>query len=293
MEPSRAAKSLGAAAVVLGIGLVAGVDYATGIEIHVLPLYYLPLSLAAWHFRRPGALAAATVCALAWFGANHLSGQAYSQSSIWVINTMMQGASFMVVGLLVATLRDRATRADALSRTDPLTSLPNSRAFYTDASRILALSRRLGQAVTMAYVDLDNFKAVNDTLGHQGGDDLLRRVAELIRTCIRATDASARIGGDEFVLCLLATDQDRALELLERLRRLLAEAFATQVCPVTASIGGVTFESPPPSVEAMVREADRRMYAAKAGGRNRVLLEVIGAVTSAPDEARRIGALAS
>ena len=78
--------------------------------------------------------------------------------------------------------------------------------------------------MTLAYVDLDNFKRVNDTLGHLNGDHLLRRVGQVIRTCIRTGDACARLGGDEFVVCLFAMGRDDAMAMLQRLSSQLTEA---------------------------------------------------------------------
>ena len=124
--------------------------------------------------------------------------------------------------------------------------------------------------MTLAYIDLDNFKAVNDTLGHHGGDDVLRRTAAVIRQCIRASDVAARLGGDEFVVLLPETGQEVSGGVLERLRSQLAKAFDEAACPVTASVGAVSFAEPPREVDELVRQADAAMYAAKAAGKNRV-----------------------
>jgi diguanylate cyclase (GGDEF)-like protein len=129
----------------------------------------------------------------------------------------------------------------------------------------------------MAFIDLDDFKAVNDRLGHHGGDEMLRSVAGAVRACTRISDLSARIGGDEFVILLPETGPDQARVALDRLRHVLAQALATTDQAVTASIGAVAFESPPESVEEMVRVADERMYAAKAAGKDRIQLDVVGA----------------
>lgn len=264
------------AAAGFAIVLIGGVDYFTGVEIRVFPLYYAPVSFVAWHSGRSGALLVATLCALAWLGSNLLAGLRFSNLDIWIVNTLVQGSSFTIVGLLIATLRAAALRERALSRTDPLTSLHNVRAFYDDANRVLALCRRKGRPATMAYIDLDNFKSVNDRLGHRAGDDLLRTVAQKLRAAIRPSDLSARLGGDEFAILLPEVGSDEAAATLERLRSLLADTVTPTAGPVSASIGGVTFITVPEDAEAMVQQADSRMYVAKAMGRNRVRLEVTG-----------------
>ena len=167
-------------------------------------------------------------------------------------------------------------REQGLSRTDPLTSLLNSRAFYEEGDRLLALCRRKGRPITMAYLDLDNFKAVNDERGHQAGDDLLRRVAALLQASIRPSDLAARLGGDEFAVLLPEVGAPDAAVMLERLRSLLADTLGANQPSVSSSIGGVTFVTAPGSVEEMVHQADSRMYLAKTTGKNRVQLEIAG-----------------
>jgi diguanylate cyclase (GGDEF)-like protein len=189
---------------------------------------------------------------------------------------VLQGASFATVGYLIATLRAGLLRERGLSRTDPLTGLLNGRAFHEEAALVLALCRRKGRPVTLAYLDLDNFKVVNDTLGHQAGDDLLRKVALLLRASTRPSDLCTRLGGDEFAVLLSDADSREAQVALERFRSVLSETTALDRCPVTVSIGAVTFLTVPESLETMLSEADSRMYVAKGEGRNRLRLEVLG-----------------
>ncbi len=260
---------------VAGIAVIAIVDYLTGTELRVYPLYYLPVAFVAWYRGRPGALIAAVLCAAAWFDSNLLAGMRFSSNWFWAGNTIVQGLSFATVGILIATLRAALVREAGLSRIDPLTSLLNSRAFYEEARRMMALCRRKGRPITIAYIDLDNFKAVNDGDGHQAGDDLLRQIAGRLRASVRPSDVVARLGGDEFAILLPEVNPQEAAATVDRLRALLHEQ-ASGRGPVTASIGGVTFTSVPDDVQHMVSEADARMYVAKSMGKNRVHLEVVG-----------------
>ncbi len=260
----------------LGVVVIGSVDYLSGTELRVYPLYFAPVSLVAWYTGRSGALVVSALCAVSWFGSNFLAGLQYSSQAIWVANTLVQGSSFAIVGLLIATLRAALMREQGLSRTDPLTSLLNGRAFYEEGDRLLALCRRKGRPITIAYLDLDNFKTVNDERGHQAGDDLLCRVAALLQASIRPSDLAARLGGDEFAVLLPEVGPPDAAVMLERLRSLLADALGSNQPPVSGSIGGVTFVTAPDSVEAMVHQADSRMYIAKTTGKNRVQLEIAG-----------------
>ena len=261
---------------VLGILAVAVIDYETGVELRVGPLYYVPLSLVAWELERRSVVAAAILCAICLTGSNYLAGQSFSSPGVGWFNFTMQCLSFMVIGLLIAALREALAHERALSRTDTLTSMLNARTFYEEAARVLALSRRTRHPVALAYLDLDNFKNVNDTLGHRAGDDVLRTVGSIIVGCTRKSDVTARVGGDEFALLMPETDPEHARRACERLRALVAERFARDACPVTASVGGVAFLTVPDNVDTMVHVADARMYAAKSAGRNRVDLEVVG-----------------
>jgi diguanylate cyclase (GGDEF)-like protein len=261
---------------VLGILAVGVIDYETGVELRVGPLYYVPLSLVAWELERRSVVAAAILCAICLTGSNYLAGQSFSSPGVGWFNFTMQCLSFMVIGLLIAALRGALAHERALSRTDTLTSMLNARTFYEEAARVLALSRRTRHPVALAYLDLDNFKNVNDTLGHRAGDDVLRTVGSIILGCTRKSDVTARVGGDEFAVLMPETDPEHARLACERLRALVAERFARDPCPVTASVGGVAFLTVPDSVDTMVHVADARMYAAKSAGRNRVDLEMVG-----------------
>lgn len=147
-------------------------------------------------------MAAASLCALAWLESNYLAGMQFSHPAIWVANMLVHGASFTIVGLLVASLKLALSRERAMGRSDPLCGLLNSRAFYEDSDRLLALCRRGGRPVTLAYLDIDNFKAVNDARGHKAGDNLLCAVAHVLQSSIRSSDLVARLGGDEFAMLL-------------------------------------------------------------------------------------------
>lgn len=257
-----------------GVAVIGWLDFATGVEYRVYPLYFLPLSVAAWHFGRRGALGGSVLCALTWLGSNYLAGSSSVTGQIWIFNFFVQGIAFLVVGWLIAILRGALAKEVLLSRIDPLTSLLNRRSFYDSSERILEVGRRYGRPVTLAYIDLDNFKSVNDSLGHDTGDETLRRVAGLLREAIRRGDIPARFGGDEFVVLLPETGPDGARPLLERLRSSMEEMFKETRCPITASIGAVSYTRPPVEIEELVRQADDAMYVAKAEGKNRIILRI-------------------
>ena len=166
-----------------------------------------------------------------------------------------------------ALLRELSTR-------DSLTGLLNYREFQRQLTEEAERSRRYGRPFSLLMLDIDHFKAINDTYGHLAGDKALRGLAALIRAEVRPTDIVARYGGEEFVLVLPETDGPGALTLAERLRARVAghviSVTADQTTSLTVSIGLASYPDKTDSVQKLVSAADRALYAAKSAGRNRV-----------------------
>jgi diguanylate cyclase (GGDEF)-like protein len=258
----------------LGIAAVGCLDWVSGVELRVYPLYFLPLSLGAWYGGRLGAIALAATAALVWGLSNSTAGLTFSHPGFWAANLGMQLVGFATVGVLIAELRKRLDIEVSLSRIDPLTGLANPRAFRERLDLVLALARREPRPTSIVYIDLDNFKVVNDTRGHAEGDALLRAVAECVRASIRATDFAARIGGDELAFVLPESDRESAQRVIERFRVALDEAMRAHAWPVTASIGALVLLRAPASLDEALAHVDQVMYAAKRGGKNRVSIEI-------------------
>src|SRR5438132_1972710 len=180
----------------LGCLLVAGLGYADYLAAPDLaPLVYLaPIFLAAWYGGWWPAVGIAVASALAWLlGAGPAGSGVGGILPYWGV--AVRFAAFLVVGYVVAAHRRSLDREAELARTDPLTGLANLRAFYELADAEIARARRYTHPFTAIYVDLNGFKAINDRLGHNAGDGVLRAVARGIRDSVRATDLVARVGG--------------------------------------------------------------------------------------------------
>jgi diguanylate cyclase (GGDEF)-like protein len=155
--------------------------------------------------------------------------------------------------------------------TDLLTELANRRGFFQTARREHARCRRHRQPLSLLLLDLDHFKTVNDRYGHDAGDAVLKNVAQLLRSRLRASDLVGRFGGEEFIILLPQTRLNEAAELAEELRQAVAESatvFEAQEIPMAVSIGVVEAEEE--SLDALISRADDRLYASKRSGRNRV-----------------------
>lgn len=259
--------------VITGVAAVAAVDYLTTEEVRVFPLYFLPLMLAAWYFTRTTALIVALLITGVWAALLYLGDRTYSEPWMWPLNVLAQSTVFLVIALLVSGLHVAMRREREFARTDPLTHLPNSRSFYERVGSVLAVCRRNSEAATLAYIDLDNFKQVNDRLGHHKGDELLIQVAELMNEVLRNSDVVARMGGDEFIVLLAETDKPEAESALEKLRTRIFESPAFIDNDVTVSIGAASYNLAPPDVTEMIRAADKVMYRVKAAGKNSVIVQ--------------------
>lgn len=151
---------------------------------------------------------------------------------------------------------------------DPLTELANRALFYELLQHQLAVAGRENRQLAVLAIDLDNFKVVNDEEGHPAGDHLLEAVARRIESTIRASDAAARMGGDEFSILLVDADKESAEETAQRLVTRLAEPYDGIRSPVSASIGIAIYPTHGKDICQLLEKADRALYVAKHGGRN-------------------------
>ena len=259
----------GALALSLGLVLcVAFGDDLTGPEVSFTVLYLGPIGFATWFAGLGAGAALSVVAALAASVSDVLSRSVPLAHAVQVWNLSVQLSVFLALAFLLHALRTRLEAEQLLARTDPLTLLSNRRAFVESAAMELERSRRTRQPITVAYVDIDDFKHVNDLLGHGEGDALLSAVAATLRGGTRAVDAVARLGGDEFGMLLVDTDEDTAASLLERLHAALLAVVRESGWSVTFSVGAVTFVTPPFSVDEMIGRADQLMYDKKRCGKN-------------------------
>jgi diguanylate cyclase (GGDEF)-like protein len=157
---------------------------------------------------------------------------------------------------------------------DPLTHLWNRRGASVLLKAAFASADQRGAPLALALLDLDNFKRINDTRGHQAGDEVLRRVASRLLSTVRGDDAICRLGGDEFLVLMADTDAAIASRVAERIRRAITEApIPTRDGPVSVSLSvGCTVRQPrdTTAVDALLERADQALMESKAGGRNRV-----------------------
>jgi diguanylate cyclase (GGDEF)-like protein len=244
-------------------------DYLLGREIGFSIFYLIPITLTTWFAGRVPGVSVASVSVAVWLGADLLSGGLYAHRFTPFWNVLVRLGLFVIVVLLL----DAFKREKSLAREDYLTGLGNRRHFFELAEGEIMRSQRYGHPFTLAYIDVDDFKVINDRFGHAEGDAFLKSVAHIIKSNIRATDVASRLGGDEFAVLLPESGTGPAMKFIDKLHQKLSDAALEGDRPVSFSIGAVTFIKPPDSVDEMIRIVDRLMYSAKAGGKNRVLYE--------------------
>lgn len=198
---------------VLGISLcivLGGIDYLTGYEVSFSIFYLLPVFLVAWFVGRRAAIFISILSALIWMLADLTSGHTYSHYAIPFWNSIMRLGFFLMAAYFLAAIRKLLAHVTELSRRDPLTGVANGRYFSELVSVEINRSFRFNRPLTLAYMDIDNFKQINDSLGHSTGDDLLHLVAETIKKNVRSIDIIARLGGDEFAILLPETGYEQS-----------------------------------------------------------------------------------
>lgn len=185
-----------------------------------------------------------------------------------IVVTMLIGVGGLI-SRLQARVDELVTRLSETARRDALTGLLNRRGFEERLEAELARATRAERPVALILGDVDHFKTVNDELGHPAGDAVLLQIAGVLEGIVRRSDTVARIGGEEFVFIVPDANAETAFALAERARVALERTFADEPVPLTASFGTVSFPVDGTTAASLLETADRALYAAKRGGRNR------------------------
>lgn len=255
---------------ILLVFLIGLADYHAGPELSSSIFYVVPLAISAWYGSRKSAILIAILAAAVWLASDSLSGQTYSRPFIIYWNGSVRLGLFLIIGFLLSGYRAKLTVEETLADTDSLTGAYSRRAFYEKIDREIYRLDRFKHPFTLAYIDLDNFKPVNDAMGHHVGDELLKKVVLLLQAKTRKVDVVARLGGDEFALLMVETEFNAAADAMEKLRGNLLDAMEQEGWPVTFSIGLVSCERPPRDIQEVMRFADGLMYSVKKSGKNRI-----------------------
>lgn len=258
-------------ATLFGLIFVGVIDYLTGQEIILGIFYLIPLALSSWAIGARAGFGTALLCAVVMTMAHSLAASAnHSHYFVLAWNAGMRASVFVVFAILVAAIRNLLDEERLTAGLDPLTGMMNRRSFLS-AGKSLARETDLFSVI---YIDLDGFKAINDTLGHHVGDAVLQVVATTIKTSTRAADVTSRLGGDEFAVLLPKTSKDGACVAASKLKHLLGQEMEIRGWKVTCSVGVHCCSDPNCSIESLLSHADKAMYESKRGGKDRVTVSV-------------------
>lgn len=267
--------------VITGSIFVAGVgaaDFYTGSELAFSLFYLIPIVFVTWFAGKNLGLFISVMSCLVWLFAEALTGRSYSQPIIPYWNAVVRLGFFVIVTLLLPALKE-LDRERAIARIDHLTGIANRRFFFEIAQREIDRAQRYNHPFTIAYIDLDGFKIINDQWGHRGGDKLLCAVVNQARKHLRETDTIARLGGDEFILLFPETDQAASQITISRIELALLDEMERNDWPVTFSIGVLTCRHAKMTVDELIKKADELMYSVKKNGKNAVAYGVCASST--------------
>ena len=249
------------------------VDVAVGPHIEFSVLYVFPVIIIAWWGSRSAALAMSAASSIAWMLV-HVVEDAVRTAPLWAdaIVLLTRFFGMAVIAFAIYKVRELTEDYAELAELDPLTDILNRRILFERLDAEIARCQRYPEALTVLYFDADDFKGVNDRLGHAAGDKMLCELAAAMTETLRPVDVCARVGGDEFVSVLPETDAEGARASATRLFERLHEVASRYGASI--SLGVVTFLTPPRSNDAAVSDADRAMYRAKAAGPGRIEFEL-------------------
>jgi diguanylate cyclase (GGDEF)-like protein len=263
--------------------IVTLLDELTGPQLSLGLFYLIPVAWVAWFGSQRAAILVAACSAFSRFLVQWHEGVDFWPKTVdgeRTFASFWNGASellfFLLFTLMILRIKGQLDRERALARIDTLSKVHNARSFRELAEAEVERARRYGRTFSLVYIDLDNFKQVNDTLGHAAGDALLCLVAEVLQDNTRHVDVVARLGGDEFALVLPETGSAGTWAVLQRIRHKLVSQIAERNYPVTASMGAACFLEAPASLDEALQKADEAMYFSKQHGKDRIEVREFG-----------------
>lgn len=248
-------------------------NYYSNFEMAFSVLYIVPVFMVAWYIGPKSAVIISLLSAITWNINEIYSGKVFAHYVIPYFNTLIRFNVFAIISLFIIEIRGKLNQTLYLADTDYLTGLANSRNLHENIKIEAEKNKQYKRPFTLIYMDLDNFKEVNDTKGHDIGDKLLQNVAEIMKSNVRHTDVAARMGGDEFAILLPETEYNGAETVLAKFHSSFLQSMNLNEWPVTFSIGAITFQNALHDSRIMIKAVDDLMYNVKTNGKNRILHE--------------------
>lgn len=239
----------------------------TDAEFALASLALLPVLVIAWLGGKWNGLVMAFIAAAMWTAGDIASGRQFSAPWIPWVNIATHFMTYSLVAVLAAQVRLQFKREHEHATRDVLTGLLNRRAFFDAGASEAERSKRYARPLSVVFLDLDDFKQLNDAKGHDAGDEALQATARALLGTLRSNDRVARLGGDEFAILLPEIGYDEAVEAGHKISVAVNSALQG-FPPVTGSIGVAWFEEVDRTFPAMLKAADELMYEVKESGKN-------------------------
>ncbi|MDD4893774.1 MAG: GGDEF domain-containing protein [Candidatus Omnitrophica bacterium] len=252
------------------------IDYVTS-PLPLMIFYLIPVALAVWLVGRWASLVILATSALVWFFGNNAKTSLYSRHLIIYYYDLAANIAFFLIFIYILyKLKEAFKREQLFARIDYLTGVSNRKNFFDLAAREISRAARYKYQLTVMYIDLDDFKRINDSFGHKAGDELLCVFSRTLQESVRLSDIVARLGGDEFVVLFPETGCEAAKITIQRIKEKLLKTLQQNRWDITFSIGAVTCVHPACDFDTIMALADTLMYSAKKSGKNGIKYEVLG-----------------
>ena len=251
--------------IILGV-----MDYSTGYVRSISVFYLIPVLIATWYTGVAAGILIAFIAVLSTTVSGMLTPHLPDKYFTLYWNAIVRFLFFITSILILNAWKKERFYA----RIDYLTGINNRYNFFEILRAELERFKRFNHPLSIVYMDVDNFKTINDQLGHKSGDELLKIVAKTLRDNFRSVDTIARLGGDEFVILMPETEASAAEVKIRMVQESLLEKIALKKWPVTFSFGIAVFVNSIFSPDEMLRMADHLMYKAKQGGKNCIVTDI-------------------
>jgi diguanylate cyclase (GGDEF)-like protein len=255
--------------------IIAIIDDFTGYQLSFSFFYIIPILIITWYASTRFGLFFCIVCATTWFFINEFY-QKKLYSAYWISywNASIRLSFFVTIAYLLGKIKKSLEFQTNLARQDYLTDSFNRRGFYELIEREINRANRELIPLTFVYLDLDNFKKLNDLYGHETGDIVLKQTVDTVKLNLRKIDIIGRLGGDEFMILLVGVDADTAKDIVSRVNQELSNKMRANLWEITFSFGVLTYLNPPKNIDEAISKSDDLMYTVKNRGKNSILYAI-------------------
>lgn len=250
--------------------IIAGADYYIGDILSLYLLYLFPIVFLSFNDKRNISLIAAIFSSILWISVDYQLGSLQPSLIFASIESVSRIIIFTLSAFFISAYRQTHLILEQQAFRDEKTGVYNYRAFLEIGTKELSLISRTQQSATLAYFDMDNFKAINDQYGHSKGDQVLVTFTQLVTSIIRSSDIFARIGGDEFVILFLGSTTEQSLPQIELIQSNFNKTMKKEGFPTTISVGMLNVNNND-TLELVTQKADYLMYQAKEQGKNKII----------------------